>query len=575
MLKKIKVMFSVFDRRQKGKIVYLTFILLMDAFVELLGVTAILPFIDAILQPEILTGKPIVRDIMDRFSLDVDHLIVAIAIAIIIIYILKNLFLLYMSNLQYKFSYYGKRDLGNRFMKCYIRQDYSFHLKHNSAEMMRDISGDVDMFYTTVLNFMQLITEMVIAAVLIAYLFVTDILITIGVACALSFMLLFFMGSYKKTLVRLGEERRHYQYKMTQGMQQGFGGIKEIKIANQEDFFVNEFADANNRSSEALRKNVFLNAVPKPVMEALCIAGLMTVISIKILNGTERTSFVSTLAVFAVAAFKLLPSVNKISGYIGNVFHNGVVIDTVADKVRKIEELEKQEKEADKSGRFVFNSAITLKDLTYRYPETDVDILRDVSLEIQKNESVAFVGPSGAGKTTSVDVILGLLIPSTGQVCVDNRDIMEDVAAWRRLIGYIPQTIYMLDDTIRNNVTFGEKRGEGDDEVWHALEEARLADFVRSLPEGLDTMIGEAGVRISGGQRQRIGIARALYRRPEILVLDEATSALDTETEKAVMESIEDLQGKLTMIIIAHRLSTIEHCDKVYEVKDGTITRQR
>lgn len=574
MKSKFKGVWSTFDKKQKKQIVYLTFILLMDAFVELLGVTAILPFIEAILEPEKLTKIEMVQKVMDYFKWSVDELIVCIAGLLIVIYIVKNLFLIYMTNVQLKFSYYGRRDLSNRFMNFYIRQDYSYHLKHNSAELMRDISSDVDMFYAVVLSTMQLCSELVIAAVLIGYLLITDILITVGVAITLSFMIFFFVGKYKKTLVRLGQERRKYQYKMVQSMQQGFGGIKEIKIANKEEFFAEEFADANKKSNEALRYNIFLNAIPKPVMEALCITGLMIVISIKIFMDTDRTAFVGTLAVFAVAAFKLLPSVNKISSYIGNIFHNSVAIPLVIERLRNMDKLLKEAKEEADKGAMEFTKDISLDKVSYRYPETEVDILKEVSLTINKKQSVAFIGPSGAGKTTTVDVILGLLEPYHGNVNVDGMPISDNLTGWRKQIGYIPQNIYMLDDTIRRNVAFGSIV-DNDDAIWDALDEAQIGDFVRGLPEGLDTSIGEAGVRISGGQRQRLGIARALFRKPEVLVLDEATSALDSETEKAVMESIEHLQGKLTMIIIAHRLTTIEKCDVVYEVKDGNISKVR
>lgn len=212
--------------------------------------------------------------------------------------------------------------------------------------------------------------------------------------------------------------------------------------------------------------------------------------------------------------------------------------------------------------------------MTFTYPDTESPVLSDVNVTIPKNSSVAFIGPSGAGKTTMVDLILGVLKPQSGRVAVDGMDIAESYRGWHDKIGYIPQTIYMLDDTIRNNIAFGQAAEIDDARIWDALHQAQLDDFVRSLDEGLDTMIGEAGVRLSGGQRQRIGIARALYRKPEVLVLDEATSALDTETEAAVMEAIDSLQGRMTMLIIAHRLSTIQNCDVVYQVENGAVCRK-
>ena len=577
MCSKIKKMIAIFNKRQRVELVFLFLIVLLSAVVELLGVSMIIPFINAILQPDELVQNHYVSIFMEKMNIDTDGLIICIAIALIVVYVLKNAYLIFVNRYQLRFTYNGNRELGNRFMRCYLLQDYTFHINHNSAELMRDIATDVVMFYATVLAFIQLMSEGVIAIALVSFLLMKDVIVTIGVAFSLGVMLLLFMGSYKKELVRLGNQRRYYGYKLTQSMQQAFGGIKEIKIAGREQHFLNAFESANAGNTEAMKKNLFLNAIPKPVMEALCIAGLMIVICIRIAMGVNTVDFIGTLAVFAVAAFKLLPSVNKVSGYIGNILHNGVVIDTIYDKVKRLSQLENSRKGIEDKAEYrpvSFENEIMMQAISFRYPQSDNDVLKNASAVIPYKQSIAFIGPSGAGKTTAVDIILGLLHPYEGKVLVDGQDIQDNIDGWRAKIGYIPQSIYMLDDTIRGNVAFGAEVRD-DQEIWHALEEAQLKEYVSFLPNGLDTEIGEAGVRLSGGQRQRIGIARALYRKPDILVLDEATSALDNETEAAVMESIEHLQGKLTMIIIAHRLSTIENCDIVYEVNDKTIKRVR
>lgn len=565
---KIIHMLYVFDRKQRIALVGLTIIMVANAILELLGVSAILPFINAILQPEILWENQYIKPVIKLVGINNNsQLIITIGIIIIFVYVIKNIMLIYMTNLQYKFSYYGIRDLGNQFMKYYLSKEYPFFFGHNTAELMRDISSDVDMFYATVLAFLQFISEIIVCAALVMLLFTTDFFITIGASVALGLMAFFFMGHYKNILIDLGNQRRLYSYKKTKSMQEGFGGIKEIKVANRERYFAGRFEDANNKNAEANRKNVFLNAIPKPVMEVLCISGLMTVICIKIYSGVDSKEFISVLGVFAVAAFRLLPSVNKLSGYIGNIMHNGVVIDEIYDKVV---EMQKQKRLEEKDyTRAYFEDKISVENVSFRYPETEYNVLENVRLEILKNQSAAFIGPSGAGKTTMADIILGLLKPTEGKILVDGNDIFGNINGWREILAYIPQNIYMLDDTIRNNISFGMEEDLWNDErVWEALEEAQLKEFVKELPEGLDTMIGEAGIKISGGQRQRIGIARALFRRPKVLILDEATSALDNDTETAVMESIEKLQGKLTMIIIAHRLTTIKNCDVIYEIRD-------
>lgn len=572
-MRKAKKILSVFTTKQKWALFGMGVIILIDAFVELLGVSIIIPFINMITDPEMLMQNRFVQILIYVTGFQGTQIIVFICISIIVIYILKNLFLIFVYNLQFRFVYHGQRNLRNRFMKYYLNQTYSFHLQHNTAELIRNIMDDTNMFYETVLAYLQLITELVVCVTLVVYLILTDFWITLGIAVSLMLMLLFLMGSYKKTLARLGNERRIYSAKMTQSMQEGFGGIKEIKVAGSEEYFQNMYANANNAFTTAYRKNYFLNAIPKPIMEMLCIAGLMSVIAIKILAGTDSKQFVGTLAVFAVATFRLLPSVNKISTHVGTIMHIGVAVDSVCAGLNASEEQETQLAQRDAERTVSFEDGIHVRDLSFAYDKEKGNVLEDITLDIRKNSSVAFIGPSGAGKTTLVDLILGLYIPNKGDILVDQTSIRGVEEAWRKKVGYIPQTIYLLDDSIRNNVAFGKK--VDDKAIWDALEQAQLKEFVESLPEGLDTFVGEGGARLSGGQRQRIGIARALYHKPELLVLDEATSALDGETEAAVMEAIESLRGKLTMIIIAHRLSTIEKCDEVFEVKANKVNKKR
>lgn len=571
----VKSVFKVFDGKQKRTLIGMAFLVLINSGVSLLGVTVLTPFIQAVMSPDELLENDIIRFWYDVLGFDNSiQLVTALAVLIMIVYIAKNGFIIFMNNMQYRFSYYGKREMQNRLMKYYISKDYTFFLNHNSAELMRDINTDPEMFYAAVLNMLQLFSEVCVSGILVIFLFVKDPVLTCGVAIAMIVMVLLFMKKLRRTLARFGDERRKYNANVIQCMQQAFGGIKEIKIANRESYFDEEFCKQNGLYTYTIKQNAFLSSIPKPVMEALCIVGLMAAIVFRI-NATESnpTQFVETLAVFAAAAFALLPSANKMSEYLGSIIHNGVVIHKMGEEYAKIRDLE-LESEADKDYKKVaLDKEISVENMTFQYPDTEDAVLKNVNVTIPKNASVAFIGPSGAGKTTMVDLVLGVLKPQAGRIAVDGMDIRESYRGWHDKIGYIPQTIYMLDDTIRNNIAFGQGDAIDDEQIWDALRQAQLDEFVKSLDEGLDTMIGEAGVRLSGGQRQRIGIARALYRKPEVLVLDEATSALDTETEAAVMEAIDSLQGKMTMLIIAHRLSTIQNCDIVYQVENGGVTR--
>ena len=572
----IKSVFKVFDGKQKRNLVGMAFLILINSGVSLLGVSVLLPFIQAVMSPEELLENDIIRWAYDLLGLkNTDQLIIALAIGIMIVYVAKNGFIIFMNNMQYRFSYYGKREMQDRLMKYYIRKDYTFFLNHNSAELMRDINTDPEMFYAAVLNMLQLASEVCVSGIMVLFLVVTDPLITLGVVLAMAVMVLLFLKKLRRILAGFGDDRRKYNANILQCMQQAFGGIKEIKIANRESYFEGEFIKQNGLYTYVIKQNSFLSSVPKPIMEALCIVGLMGAIIVEIsITSTNPAEFVGTLAVFAASAFYLLPSANKMAEYLASIIHNGVVIHKIGEEYGKIRDMDLEQTKEQNYSPVSLEKEIRVEDLTFSYPDAEEPVLSHVNVTIPKNKSVAFIGPSGAGKTTMVDLILGVLKPQEGKITVDGRNISESYRGWHDKIGYIPQTIYMLDDTIRNNIAFGKGEDVRDEDIWEALRQAQLDEFVSSLEDGLDTMIGEAGVGLSGGQRQRIGIARALYRKPEVLVLDEATSALDTETEAAVMEAIDGLQGTLTMLIIAHRLSTIKNCDMVYHVENGGVTRK-
>jgi ABC-type multidrug transport system fused ATPase/permease subunit len=311
--------------------------------------------------------------------------------------------------------------------------------------------------------------------------------------------------------------------------------------------------------------------VPKHFIEMFSVAGLMVAVIIKLLYGYKDADvFVAQLAVFAAAAFRLLPSVGRINEHSAHFLYALPSIELIYNDLKAVAEIPPDEKSCDLEWKFT--DTIKIHNVRYRYPDTDEYVIDGAQFEIKKGTMVAFIGTTGAGKTTMADIIIGLLAPEYGRVIADNLDIHKNLSTWHKEIGYIPQTIYLSDDTIRHNVAFGLASEHIDEQaVVAALEKAQLYKFVEGLPDGLDTYVGDRGIRLSGGQRQRIGIARALYHNPEILVLDEATAALDSETEAAVMEAIESLHGEKTMIVIAHRLSTIKDVDMVYEIEGGKV----
>lgn len=576
MLKKINY---VLDRRQKINLGILLVIILVGAFVELLGVSAVMPLINVAMEPDKIGEKWYFVLICKYTGItDVNRMIVFLAVVLIVIYILKNMYVTMMYSQQYRFVFNNQQRLSVRMMKSYMQQDYLFHVSRNVAEFQRNIVNDVNGFFTVALNALQFLAEFSVSMVLVIFLLIQDWMSTLAVASLLFLFMGFFTVFFRKVLVNIGEESRQTNVLVAKWLFQAFSGIKEIKVANKERFFISNYDQHYKDFAKIQRQQSILTYLPKPVMETVCICSLMIAMIIKIVVvKSDIASFVTTLSVFAVAAFRMLPSFNKITGYISGMMFNKPAIDAVYRDLKEIEQLMvRKNADHEDSVKVALNNAIDLNRVSFRYPESDRWILKNASLEIQKNTSVALIGASGAGKTTAADLILGILEPQEGSVTIDGTDIRKCMASWHENVGYIPQSIYLMDDSIRANIAFGIPESEIDDAaIEKALREAQLDQFVHSLPDGPDTMIGDRGVKLSGGQRQRIGIARALYRNPSVLILDEATSALDNETEKEVMEAIDGLHGTRTLIVIAHRLSTIKKCDKIYEVGNGGFSERR
>lgn len=568
----------IFNTKQKVEIFWLFVIICIGSGLELMGVSVILPIINGIMAPDKMLEEPVYIWIYEKFHMtSVRPLIMLLLVSLIVVYVIKNAFLIYMYNKQYKFIFENQRVLADRMVKCYMSQPYLFHVSKNSAELLRNINEDTGNFFGALQAGIKLLTELMVCLVLGVYLLIKDKTITISVVCLLAIMLWLSVKVYKKNLVRMGARNRFYQMSLNKWVQQSFGGIKEVKILNKEKFFYDKYDEAYRGHAKSEYTYHTLLMIPKPIIETMCICGLLGAIAIKFWwRGADITYFVPILSVFAIAAFRLLPSFNRITEYLGTILYQKSAITSIYEDLKEIDELNAQKREKNKEEKAIqFQNKIEIKDLTFSYPGAEKEVLKDLNLEIRKKSSVAFIGHSGAGKTTLADILMGLLKPAKGDVCVDGVSIFEGLNSWHQIIGYIPQIIYLMDDTIKNNIAFGIEEKEIDPaRLKYAVEQAQLSQLIEELEFGLDTKIGEMGVRLSGGQRQRIGIARALYHNPEILVLDEATSALDNETEKAVMDAIETLHGKMTLIIIAHRLSTIKDCDYVYEIGDGKATQK-
>ena len=572
----------VFNKKQKVQSVFLCLGIFIGALFELMGVSLIAELVSLISDPSTVHDGGIRQWAYDMVGATSDReFFLDAVIFLIIVYVVKNVFLMLISYVQYTFIYNNQLRLSGRLVDCYLRKPYTYHLDTNSAELIRSIMLDSERFFQLLLTTFSVFSEVLVSLLLCVYLLVVDPLITISVVVILAVVsglyLLIFHGKTKEN----GKISQYNDGKMHQAINQALGAVKDIKILHREEYFVDAFTDCGAKKYRAVRNNEVLGQAPKFLIETVCIGAILLVLVYKLYSGQDLSDMIPQLAAFAMAAFKLLPSVGKIDNYLNLIIFLKPSVDLVYNDIKDTEDMftATSHSEAGLSGKDAdfadldLSNSITIENVSYRYPGTEKDVIKNASFSIKLGTSVGLIGPTGSGKSTIADVILGILTPTGGRVCYKGMNVHENPLAWSKKLAYIPQSIFLADETIRNNVAFGIKDDEiSEDMVWQALKEAQLSDFVKSLPEGLDTMVGERGVRLSGGQRQRIGIARALYGDPEILVLDEATSALDAETESAVMEAIDSLQGRKTLILIAHRLSTIENCQRVFKVEGGNIT---
>ena len=561
----IKKVSYILDRAQKVKLLILLIIIFIGAFVELLGVSSIMPLINVATDPDAIEKTWYLLMIRDFFGFtNIKQIVVFLAVFLIVIYIVKNLYITFQYNVQYRFIFNNQRRLAVKMMNSYMHQNYLFHVSRNVAELQRNVTEDVNGFYTVVLNILQLIAEVSVCVVLVIYLMSTDIMTTIVVATLISIFAIFFGIVFKRVLVKKGQENRQVSISLTKWVLQSFSGIKEIKVMNKEKFFLDNYDKTYKRFTVLQRQQTMLSFISRPTMETMCICGLLITVVVKMMCFDEDIT-------------NFIPSFNRISGYLSTIMFNKAALDVLYDDLREIDEL-KVDNTLDTTNEVAIqklSKGIDVDNISFRYPNVDKWVIENLSMHIEPNTSVALIGASGAGKSTLADIILGVLEPQMGMVEVEGVNIKENLFAWHKCIGYIPQTIYLMDDTIRANIAFGLDREQINEEaLWNAIRGAQLEQFVKGLPDGLETVIGDRGVKLSGGQRQRIGIARALYSQPTVLILDEATSALDNETEREVMEAIDGLKGTRTLIIIAHRLTTIKNCDVIYEVKDGVIVRK-
>ncbi len=570
----LKRLYYILDRHQLQKSIIVLVVIIIGSFFNIIGISVLLPFIQGVMNLENMSNTWFANIIMQIFHTNNSYYILVIeGILIIGVFFIKNLYLILEAKMQIRFRCNTIKELSIKLFNSYMRRPYSFFLNTNSAEFMRGINDDVAGVFFVLDNLFRLFQTITSAIFMGAFIIYTDTIMAIGILLIAGLCIIGTQFLFGDKIRKLRLELRTANKEQYQAAYQAISGVKDIKVMHRSEYFIKQYEKAYDKKIHADYGYCLIQEVPAKLIELACICGLIFILCVRIGMGVNPAVFIPKLIALALAIFQVMPLISGIANNLNNLSYRKSSLDAVYDNLVEVERYEDKIKSeynetCENDAIYHFKEKLELKGVSWTYPGSEKQILNEVSLNIQKGESIALIGTSGGGKTTMADIILGLLRPKHGMIFMDGIDVYSIPNAWSKIIGYVPQTVFLLDDTIRNNVTFGLDIAD-DEMVWNALQEAQLKDYVMSLPDKLNTNVGERGIKFSGGQRQRMAIARALYYNPDILVLDEATSALDGETEKAVMEAIDKLQGNKTLIIIAHRLSTIKNCNKVYEIAGG------
>jgi ATP-binding cassette, subfamily B, bacterial PglK len=550
---------------------------------EAIGIGLIGPFLSLAMNPGLVKNIAFLNWVYEKLGIQSNNQFIAVlGIVLIIVFCVKSVAYFFMKSYIYNFGYRQKAKISKRLMNTYLTVPYVFFLKKNTSSIISNILLETERFAQQVLiASLEAVANLLIIVILITVLAQTDI-IFLAIASAIILPTFGFFYLLRKKFAFWGQTASECRNEIIRIINHSLGGIKETRIIGCGQYFEQQMDDKLKKYTAAESLFNSTQLIPRIAIETILVLFLILLVVVYQLFFEQSVQqLIPVLSVFAIASIRLIPATSQfiaLVSYVQSASYSmdKIYLDLVEAKQQDLQLLKfSHHSNSNKANSTInFQNRVDLNYLTYRYPNTDTPALSNISLSLKKGESIALIGKSGAGKTTLVDVILGLLEPESGDICVDGVSIYDNVRSWQDLIGYIPQTIFLMDDTLERNIAFGVPDELIDrKQLNQAIEAAQLTDLIDHLPNGINTVLGERGIRLSGGQRQRVGIARALYHKKEILVLDEATSALDNETEALVTEAIQALSGKLTTIIIAHRLSTVEHCDRIYSIEAGCIVK--
>ncbi|KAF0129277.1 MAG: multidrug ABC transporter ATPase/permease [Bacteroidetes bacterium] len=576
-LKKISTLnklYLLFSRHEKIKTLGLLFLMLIGALMELIGIGAIPAFILIVASPEKVLLHPLSGTVAHWFRVDNSReLLVVGSVGLISFFVTKGLLLAVINYIKIRFVQYKYTELSRSLFSKYIHAPYTFHLYRNSSELLRNIISETHVLvYNVFVALLNISLNIVTMILIVAFLIVVQPLFSLLALTTLGVLSWSMMKLVERKTQYFGQEEIQQRQISNKAVLEALSGIKDIQVLGREEHFISQF---NYSIVRRARSRFFIEMVQsfnRPVFETITVIGVLGLALVLSANEQSIERTIAVLALFAAATYRLMPIFQGLVSEINSLRYHIYSVDPVFDDLQHLQN-SFSESGNNQNQPLTFKREIRIENISFAYPNTDKDVLSNINLIIPHGFVVALVGESGAGKTSLVDALLGLLRIDKGRISVDGVNIYSSLKAWQNTIGYIPQNIYLADDTLKHNVAFGISDNEiNDAQFWEAVEASLLKDLIEQLPEKENTMIGELGIRLSGGQRQRIGIARALYHNPRLLIIDEGTSALDNLTEKYVIEAIEKLRNDRTIIMIAHRLTTVKNCDVICLMEDGKIT---
>ena len=576
----VRKLLFIMQGRHKVLVTVLLMVVIVNAALQTLSVYAIAPLVSSMTNREMFMSSSMIVLLSELFHTDdYTNLFCLLCAIISLLYFLKELVGIFQIWFSIKIAQKIQREISRTVLNSYMYRQYDFFLNYGTAKVVRDVKEDPTSVYNMITCFVNLFTEMFTITMLMIYVVVSDYQMAVCMALLAALCIFLMIYGFKRPLFRVGTEARIVSAENQKVLLEAVEGIKEVQVMKKQRFFVDSFYDSYIKAQKPLIFQGVAVSAPTYAVEGIFVIGIIGFLAFKAVYDVAFWKELPFLASFLVAAIRMLPSIGRITNNVNNIQFSVPALDSVYANVISIRN-EKLKKDSDimrdNGNTIVFEKELKLENVSYRYEDSEKNVLNNLDLTVEKGKSIGIVGQSGAGKSTLADIILGLHVPQNGSVKIDGKNIFDIPYEYSRVIGYVPQNVYLVDGTVKENVAFGVDEKDFDEQrIVNVLKQAKLYDFVLKLDNGLETIVGERGVKFSGGQRQRLAIARALYRKPQILILDEATSALDNETEAAVMEQVEEMQGTITLIIVAHRLSTIEKCDSVYEIQNGKAVKKK